>query len=74
MCPNVLPCRSPLESLCTENKEKFFVQPKMKDHLKRERERESKLLNQYSTLQEWTDFTPDSISLCDSVTNDFIVQ
>lgn len=45
----------------------------MKDHLKRERKK-SKLLNQYSTLQEWTDFTPDNISLCDSVTNDFVVQ
>lgn len=74
MCPNVLSCRSPLESLCTENEESLYtVQPKMKNHLK-ERKQQSKLLNQYPNLKKWTDFTPDNISLCDSITNDFTVQ
>lgn len=45
----------------------------MKNHLK-ERKQQSKLLNQYPNLKKWTDFTPDSISLCDSITNDFTVQ
>lgn len=73
MCPNVLSCRSPLESLCTENEESLYtVQPKMKNYLK-ERKQQSKLLNQYPNLKNGL-ISPDSISLCDSITNDFTIQ